>query len=133
MTPARDPKQEKSDFPFKFQRKLAETSIFEVLRSCRIDPYRNFLFSSNPDPFRPKNSFFHQFFEGFRRFTRVSESYQRFPKGFQGFPTVPEGFRMILIFHFFPLSWTLSDAKSDAKVTPKWPLSNSQVTPKSPQ
>ena len=46
---------------FKFQGKFAETSIFEVLGSCRIDPYRNFLCSSYPDPFRPKSSFFQPF------------------------------------------------------------------------
>ena len=118
MTPARDPKQEKSAFPFKFQGKIVETSIFEVLGSCRIDPYRNFLFSSYPDLFRPKSSFLQPFLlsfpkvsEGFQGLLRVSKGFQRLSKGFQGIPMVPEGFRMFLIFYFFPLYWTLSDVR----------------------
>ena len=110
MTPARDPKQDNSEFPQNFERKFAETSIFEVLRSCCIDPYRNFLFSSYPDPFRTKSSFSQPFFEGFRRFPKVSEGFWGFPrvskvfprvsKGFQWFPKVSKCFRFSILFDF---------------------------------
>ena len=96
MTPARDPKQEKSDFPLKFQRKLAKTLIFEVPRSSGFTPSGLELRRPNLTHFVPKLPFFNPFlkvFEGFRRFPRVSEAFRRFPKGFQWFPKVSNGFR----------------------------------------
>ena len=108
----RDRKQKNQLFPFKFLEKLAKTSIFEVPRSSRVDWYRNFRFSSYPDPFRPKSSFFTTVFEDFQRFPKVSKGFRGVPgvsDGFRGFPKVSEGFRRFLIFHFFRLFWTLSD------------------------
>ena len=57
MTPALDPKQKNPDFHRKNWEILAKTSIFEVPRSRRIDPYQNFQIRSYSDPFRAKSSF----------------------------------------------------------------------------
>ena len=58
MTPALDPKQKNPDFHWQNWEILAKTSIFEVPRSRRIDPYQNFQIWTYSDPFRPPFSFF---------------------------------------------------------------------------
>ena len=50
-------KGEITDFPCFFLELFAKTSIFEVPRSRRIDPYQNFQIRSYSDPFRAKSSF----------------------------------------------------------------------------
>ena len=125
MTPARDPKQDSWNFPFKFQGKFAE--------SCRIDPYRNFLFSSNPDPFRPKSVFFHLFFKGFQRFPKVSKGFWRFPRVSKGFPRVSNAFQWSQMapkwFQMTP-KWRSNEmTPNHAQMTSEWCPSDSQMTP----
>ena len=103
-------------FPLEIPGKFAKTSIFEVPRSSRIDWYRNFRFSSYPDPFRPKSSFFTTVFEDFQRFPKVSKGFPGFPmvsEGFQWFPKVSEGFRRFPKVFDFPYFSTFLDPFRD--------------------
>ena len=89
-------KREKPTFSLQILGKKSKTLIFEFPRSSRVDWYRNFRFSSYPDPFRRKSSFFSTVFEDFQRFPKVSKGFRRIPRvsdGFRGFPKVSEGFR----------------------------------------
>ena len=112
--PSARPQTGEVRFSLQVSKKIGRNLDFRALGSCRIDPYRNFLFLTYRDPFRPKSSFLQPFSQGFRRLPRVSGGFQGFPKGFQGFPRVSkgfqgfpmvsDGFRMFLIFHFFDFS-----------------------------
>ena len=73
--PAEARPREKSSFPSIFKEKIAKTLIFEVPRSSGFTLSGLELGKPKFDPFRPKTLFFQPFFEGFRRFPKVSEGF----------------------------------------------------------
>ena len=87
-----------------FWEKIAKTLISEVPLSSGFTLSGLELRRAKFNQCRPNTYFFQLFFEGFRRFPRVSKVFRRFPKGFQWFPKVSNRFRWfpnVLIFRHF--------------------------------